>query len=320
MVAIVSGRLDWGEQISPEGQRDYGITWLVRCTHPNDGPSTVMLCPDLPQVGSVWDFGNESDPWAFCRPDWTIDCLTKGEPGIYWTVSQTFSTRPRIRCHDFQIDDPLLEPYQISGSFNTQTKEVRKNRNGRVPTTSSWELIRGPIMEFDHSKHRVSISLNSLTLGIETFTSFQDRVNDSVLWGFEPRCVKLSNTTWQRKVYGVCGFYYTKTHDFDIDPETFDRKYPDIGTRVLVGWSPGSPWKDHPIDPEAADPSFGGLPAWLNPANYECYFDINGNIIEEIPLDGMGRPITGGDEPAEGTIEYYEEANFLELGIPLFLE
>jgi hypothetical protein len=319
MVALLRGRLDWGMQRTPENGRDYGITWLLRTTSLEDGPSTVMLCPDLPRIGDPWNFGTESDPWAFCRPDWTIECVSKGEPGIYWTVSQTFSTRPLFRCQDFQFDNPLLEPIQISGSFVNYTKEIKFNYDGTIPRMSSHEMVRGSIMEFDHSKPTVSISANLATLELETFSALQNHLNDATLWGLPRRCIKLSNTTWQRKVLGICTFYYTKTYEFDIDPNTFDRPYSDFGSRVLIGWSPGSRYA--PLDPFAADPSFGGVAKWLNPANFELYRDINGDVIEEIPLDGFGRPLTSWDAPAEGLIYYYPEGNFLALdGVPSTLE
>lgn len=318
MVAILRGRLDWGLQRTPENGREYGITWLLRTTNPDDGPSTVMLCPDLPQVGDIWEFGTESDPWAFCRPDWTIDCIGKGEPGIYWTVSQTFSTRPLRRCQDFQFDNPLLEPPDISGTFNREMLEIIKNNDGSIPKTSSHDRITGDIMKFDNGKPTISISFNDSTLGMDKFTEFQDTVNDAPLWGFEKRCVKLSNTTWKRNIYGMCTYYWTKTHEFEIDVKTFDREYLDIGTCCLMGWSPGS--TEPVIDPLVLDPSFGNLPKWMNRANFERYKTASGDYLDRVPLDGVGRPVIDTDEPATGLIYHYPEKNFLELGIPSSIE
>lgn len=325
MVAILRGRIDWGLQILDNGGRDYGITWLLRTTHPDDGPSTVHLCPDLPQIGDYWDFGNESDPWAFCRPDWTIDCIDKGEPGEYWTVSQTFSTRPLRRCQDFQFDNPLLEPYEIGGNFAKYTKEIVTDKDGLFRVMSNQERVRGPLMEFDHSNLLVTISFNDSILGAETFADFQDKVNDAELWGFAPRCVKLSNTTWKRNVMGACTYYWNKTHEFEIKADSFDRPYADAGSRVLLGWCPGTLHRDgagNPIllDPDAADPSYGDLPAFMNPRNYELYRDLNGDIIEEVPLDGKGRPIDFDRPQGGGVIQYYQERNLLLLGIPAVLE
>ncbi len=320
MVAIVVGRLDWGLQRTPENGREYGITWLLRTTGVDDGPSTVMLCPELPQVGNYWAFGNETDPWAFCRPDWTIDCLGKGEPGIYWTVSQTFSTRPLRRCQEFQFDNPLMEPYEIGGTFINFQKEFSRDRFGWVMRMSSSERVRGNLMEFDRGKPTITISFNDAILGMETFTDFQDTVNDADLWGFKPRCVKLSNTTWKRNIYGACNYYYTKTHEFQIDTKTHDREITDMGTRCLIGYSPGSPNKAlKKLDPTAPDPSFGNLPWYYNPANFENYIDINGDPAECF-LDGVGRPVINGEDAHTFTVQHYEERNFLELGIPAVIE
>lgn len=319
MVAILKGRLDWELLRDVDGHREYSIAWLVRTTGLDDGPGTVMLCPELPQIGSYWAFGNESDPWAFCMPDWSVQRVNRREQDIWWTVLQTFSTRPLRRCQDMQIENPILEPPDISGTFLKWTEEVKKNKDGALVRTSSHELVRGPLMEFDKNRPTVTIRINTLNLDLETFSDKVDHVNDSRLWGLDPRCVKLSNVSWQRQLYGMCNFYFTKTFEFEVDKRTFDRNYPDIGHRVLKGWAPGSRWAHARIDPDALDSTFGNLPAWLNPANFEIYKDINGENTE-VFLDGKGRPLADGADIVEGTIEYYPETNFLELGVPSNLE
>jgi hypothetical protein len=319
MSSLVVGIVDWGSRRSTDGHRDYGITWLVRAVNYDIDPSEIYNAIGLPQIGDQWAFGLGSDPWALCHPDWDISTVVRGEPNLYFLVAQTFSTRPLRRCQDTTIEDPLLEPPDIGGSFVKYVKEIKRDRFDQIPMMSSHELVKGSLMEFDHGKPTVSITVNHATLDLPLFTSLQDHVNDAMLWGLDPRMIKLSNTTWQRRIYGVCNYYFRKTYEFDVDFKTFDREFVDIGSRVLAGWCPGTNVSP-PIDPDAADPTTGGLPKWLNIANFEHYRDVNGDIIEEIPLDGKGRPAFNLDDQAVGTISFYEEGNLLALGIPSSLE
>jgi hypothetical protein len=74
--------------------------------------------------------------------------------------------------------------------------------------------------------------------------------------------------------------------------EGFDRVALDEGTRVLAP---------------------GGTVG--NPKHYIAYRDINGEPARVI-LDGTGRAWNGSTTPGFRTIEFYNESNFLLLGIP----
>jgi hypothetical protein len=316
MVAIVMGRINWGLERDQRGHRDYGITWKCRTTHYDDGPATVLLCPDLPQVGSTWQFGNESDPWAHCWPDWTIRPVYTDEIGVYWIVSQTFSTRPLRRCQDSSIEDPLLEPPDISGSFVEFTEEKTKDRHGKPLRNIAFERIRGPLAEFEDSRPNVIIRMNSLYLNLGDMKDYLHHVNDAEMWGLEKRMIKLSRMQWQRQVYGVCNYYFTSTYEFDINFNTFDKEYTHSGKRCLRGWSQGT-YEEAPANPDLIDGATG-LPLYKLPRMYEYHRDVSEEIVET-DLDSKGRPVAiSGEDTYETQIEYYDEANLLELGIPAF--
>lgn len=306
--ALVPGQRTWSLTRDDEGHREYVITHLVRAAA-TDGPKAVMDTPGLPVVGAVWNFDGDLDVWAFCTPSMKITPLIDKEPNQFWEVEQTFRTRPITRCQDETVDNPLLEPQQVSGGFVKYTKEVTEDKDGNPIKSSSHEIFRGPQVEFDHNRPTVRISQNVSQLRLGTITQMVDTVNDSALWGLAARCVKLSNVSWERKQWGQCETYYTRTFEFDIDFNTFDRTVLDMGKMVLSGH-----WNDE-TGVWTLDNVGGSAPDASNPTHFINAIDQNNNPIELL-LDGAGKPLTDITAPVTINIQYYTESNFLSLGIP----
>lgn len=304
MAAILVGRIGWGYKGSREGDREYFARHLVQTTDPQDGPATVLYCPGLPAVGSFWALGNDMDAWAYCTPEATVSPKYDDEICTWWVVEQAFSTRPIYRCQTDSIENPLNEPMQLSGSFVKYTKEVSLDKNGNAILNSAKEPLSGQELEFDHHRATVRIQKNILSLPLTTYTNMMNKVNDATLWGCDPRCVKLSNVSWERKLYGVCTYYYTVTYEFDIDFETFDKEVADRGRRTLL------------MPPPTGVP----LATWkLNPKNYVIAKDLLDENAGVMLLDGAGNTWDGTGTPGKIQVQYYKEANFLTLGIPTSL-
>jgi hypothetical protein len=168
-------------------------------------------------------------------------------------------------------------------------------------------MFSGPMMEVDENRPTVTISWNSLANQLSTYTPYMDTVNDATLWGLAPRKVKLSGGSWERKLYGICTFYYTTTLEFHIHPRTFDRKIPDYGNYCLRKELRGGTIAE--CDALRKD--------WRN---IEQYKDRNGENAKCF-LDGHGRllPPSMNSTPVEVNAEFYDEKNFLLLGIPTTL-
>lgn len=304
-----------------EGHRDYVIEHRVQTNDIEDGPFTVMLAAGLPAIGSTWVFGNDNDPWAFCTPYMKVSRvkgLRDAEPSKYWDVEQRFTTRPMNRCQDLAIEDPLLEPMRISGSFVKYLEEATHDYEGNPFLTSSLEPIKGAIVEFDANRPTVVIGQNVANLELDVFSAMIDHVNDAPLWGLGSRCIKLSNAPWERKYFGLCNVYYTRTLEFDIRYDTFDRETFDEGYMVLHGH-----WDDATGDWEVTDVAEGVPADATNPAHFIQRKDVNNENIKGF-LDGEGKPLyslsgTGTGEPVIIPIRKYEESNFLLLGIPATL-
>lgn len=279
-----------------DGHRTLNATYLVRALV-TEGPLTVMAASGLPATGSTWNGASkftESDAWMFCTPYCKVSPQVTDEETTAWLVEKRFTTNPTKRCQDAAIENPLSEPDRIGGSFVKYTREATLDRFGKRITNSAFEQFRGASVERDYNRPTVSIEKNLATLPLSTFAPMIDTLNDATLWGLPARCIKLSNVSWTRKVYGTCTYYYTVGYEFDIDNNTFDRDVLDEGTRHLA---PGG--------------SVG------NPRHYVAYRDPVLGDAGRCILDGSGGLWDGTTGSAgEIHIEFYAESNFLTLGIP----
>lgn len=295
MSGTVLGHLDWSVKQDKDGHRDYSIIWLVQTSDPDDGPYTVGTTPLLPAIGSAWIFGNDNDPWAFCWPEVTVQPVYTKEPCTLWTVENMFTTRPLRRCQDDAIENPLLEPPRLSGTYGKVSKESHIDKDGKLIKSSSHEIFRGKSVEFDECLPTVSIEMTFSSNQISTFNGLINRVNDATLWGLSTRKIKLSNATWKRHLYGICTFYYTVAYEFEINPETFDRLIPDEGSKILK---------------EGGDED--------KPEDFIVYKDRNGENTRVL-LDGHGAPLASAAAPHNISFKKLKEGNLLLLGIPASL-
>lgn len=295
MSATVKDLQSWSMTSDEEGYRKYAAKWMVLTDSHFDGPATVLNAAGLPAVGTYWAFGNDLDPWAFCTPELTIQPFYEGERCAQWYVEQIFTNKPRKRCQDSAIENPLSEPPDISGSFLKYTREAYADRFGDLLLNSSRELMKGSAVEVDANFPTVSIRINQASIGLATYAAMVDGVNDSDLWGLGPRMVKLENVSWSRKLYGTCFYYYTLNYEFKINFATFDKKLVDQGSRILMA---------------------GGAAG--NQDDYKKKKDKTGEPMAVL-LDGSGNLLPAGAPPYIFTKQMYVPVNMYELGIPSLL-
>lgn len=273
-----------------EGHRIYTLcSKILHLT--TDGPATILTSSGLPQPGATWQFSNDFDTWAWCRPNATIKPLAEGEPNTISEVRQVFSTKPpdinKMRCQDNPIEDPILELPKINGSSVKYTREMVYDNDGNAIQNSAWEQIHGPQVEFDANRSTVTVEFNVAVLNLAFIDAYLNTVNDNTLWGYAPRCVKFSSRTFERKYYGFCEVYYTLKLEFEIDTNTWDRDLLDEGTKVLNGgWAltgPVAAWETRKIQPGNV------VPDPQDPTHFIAFLDRNNNPCKVI-LDGSGLP------------------------------
>lgn len=304
MVAISQGRISWSVETDEQGHRNYRLRTRVRCTSYSDGPYQVLNASGLVTPGTPWSQGNDFDPWATCWPNGSCTPMyQEGEKGLEWIVEQMFSTRPLRRCQDFIIENPLLEPFQISGSFVKQSKPAEKDRNGKAILSGGKDPIVG--ITRPESLPTVVIVQNVASIDLDQFSEYIDTVNDSTLWGLDARCVKLDNIVWSRQLYGVCTYYYTRRFEFLINRATFDESY--VNRSFYKFKDPSA----SPSDPRRKDPT-----------NYVRITDRNGEVAADpliVDANGDIEPDPATNPHYIGPVEILEQKNLLDLDIPSVL-
>ncbi len=329
------GQREWKLMRDVEGHRTYKIKFRT-VVSPGEGPAAAIQTPGLPLPGALWIVDNDIDVYAWCRFEADVQPVYQVEPCREFDVEFTFSTKPTElrKCQTQQFGDPLLEPQKVSGSSKNHTEEVMYDRFGNPILTSSWELVRGPVVEFEYSTSQVVIEQNVAILNLALCNAMVNTLNDAALWGLPARTIKLSDFTWERKFYGTCNVYYTRRFVFDAkyritgygQIESWDRIALDEGAKVLNGrWNPTTgAWTVIAIG--------GVTPDYLNPSHFIRYKDRQGENARVV-LNGFGVPAdtqitqgtsgiglgtgTNSGTPGAIYIERYDQTNFLLLGIPL---
>lgn len=366
MATELMGSFRWGGgDIDADGHRTWMVVAQVKGSLA-DGPAQAVLTPGLPLPGDVYAFGNDIDIWAWCREGPVSIQPQRTDGGnIFWYLTYTYSTRPpdatgpgggtggrddkgaRKKCADQRIEDPLSEPPAVSGNSIRYTEEATEDAEGKPLRYTSFERIRGPAVEFDKHRELIVIEQNVVNLERGLILSMVGKLNDAALWDMPARCWKLADWSWQRKLYGLCSFYFTRrlvyeSNAEEVDPASpkglkfqehllegpdgrwwlsgWDRNVLDESNRVLNGhwhWFSGA-WILDNINGAPPDPN--------NPRHYITARDRDQNPIRMIlSASEPGQPMNYTAPPDEDEdanfihIEKYGEANHLTLGIPVTL-
>ena len=320
MTCILLGPAKWSATRSEIGHRTYKLTQKVQCDT-FDGPANVMQTPGLPIPGNFWFYAQDIDIYAFCKFDMEVVPAVDDERNTQFEVTNTFTTQPWWKfCPEQEISDPLLTPQRVSGSSVRYQEEVVYDKDGNPITNSAFELFHGPKAEFDKNRGQIKISQNVPNLDLATCEGLRDTVNAYPLWGLDARCIKLSDFSWERKFYGTCFVYYERNFTFDLKADGFDRELLDEGTKVLRGQ-----WIT-----DLADENYGGYEAdddadSQDPKDFIRFVDFNGNPANVV-LNGDGLPADLGNPvgtspfaggPGKIPVQYYQDGDLLQLGIPV---
>jgi hypothetical protein len=283
---VVRGRRKWEGSRDKDGYRTYKLMTLVESQNYADGPALASQAVGLPVSGDVWAFGNDLDLWSFCKEDMEISqVLTDFSPNRFYTITQTFSTKPdEARCKTQQIDDPLLKPQEISIEATKYNEQATYDRFGRPCISSSHELLHGPQLEFDSHRFTVHIEQNVAFPELGVVTYCLDTLNAFPMWGFAGRMIKLSGFSATKSFYGTCLIYWKRKLTFDISRKGWDRDVLDEGTKVLQGH-----W-DRATGAWTLDNIAGGAPNPNNPNHFMQAIDRSNNPMKTIILNGAGLP------------------------------
>ena len=294
-----------------EGHRFYEIDWHVQTFSQHDNLAYILANWPLFAVGSpynltaAWPEAVGTDMWAFCTPELNIaphrDAADNG-PVRHWVVTQYWSTKQSWRCNTFPVENPLLEPADISGDFIHEQRTASVDRFGKPLRHPNLQPITGPATEYQYSYPSISITRNQDVLPLATCVNLINKVNDAPLWGLPARKIQFIDVKFERKVYGNCFFYWRTTYVFRMDRNGFDKEIPAEGTKVYRGSGSSN-----------------------DPKNYiPAKSDTDEN--ESVPLDYRGRKLVWIQDLPDGTPQYaypqwiqtpeiLEQGNLLALGI-----
>lgn len=317
----------WRVDSDNRGIVTYKALFIIQTDSTRDGPSLVSRAPGLPLVGAVWNYRGDVDPTVFCTS--RFRCYPhpklKEKPGKVWFVEKFFKTPDSTAgeedeeetCVDFQVDNPLLKPPRISGSFVSQLRKTAFDKDDNQILTSSKEEI---LLDIDTYYPTVRIEQNVPTMDLDQLTRAMYKLNEKPMWGLEAEEARLIRASWRKKYYGACFAYYNRVLEFDINFLKFREFRTDKGTRVLAGrwvndastgkWS----WELYTnFDGSDLDPN--------NPANYIQATDLDGNPIQELLLDGEGKPRLTNDNVLVKVgenfhIQLYAQFDFFNFGLP----
>lgn len=295
------GPREWSGSVDDEGYYEYRLKSIVTCST-LDGPANALRTPGLPLSGAIWQIDNDIDVWAWCRPGATATPMAKeGDPNQQFIVENRFSSKPDLtqKCYDQNIQDPLLQPQKVTGGFARFDEEATHDRFGERILNSAWEQIRGDQVKFDQVRGTIKIEQNVAILNQAIFEPMRNTVNMAPLWGFPARSIRLANSTWEPKFYGLCYKYYTRIFEFEIWVKWvlvgstwvlksgWDRDLLDEATKALRGhWNNLGKWVLDNIGGNPPDPN--------NPSHFIRVKDSDGENMRVI-LNGAGVPYDPGD-------------------------
>lgn len=303
-----------------EGHRTYTVNWHVKTLSSTYGPANILANWGLlPVVGQAYNFGpTEFDPWAFCTPELNISAhpgVADGEPHDDWVITQKFSTKQSWRCNTSPIENPLLEPFQLSGGYAHEQFETHIDKDGNVLQQPTEEPITGPVVEVKRSFPTIEFTANFPVIDVPLFSELVNRVNDATLWGLPPRTIRLSDVRWERLVYGSCFYYFRVTYSFEINTSTAEiPTLEDDGTNgakqtEVVGFDPV-------IEATGMLRNTGNIAANGTGTAWELAKNDEGELIGPVMLDSYGYQVADQKDQYIRVLRLAKEGNFLLLGIP----
>jgi len=299
---IRGGPVTWEGEQDDDGYRTFTVVHRVEgddTPHSADGPSNVMNTPGLPQPGDAWLIDGDQDQWVtFTRYMKVTPHFSDGTKNKWWTITQRATNKPapddKQRCPSDPVEDPLLEPPKVSGSFVNFSEEATHDRFGIPILSSSHEMIRGAQVEFESGTMSLRIEQNVATnyQAVVLPATLMHYVNSEPIWGLSARTVRLSGWSFDRKFHGQCQIYYTRVLEFSIKFDTHDREVVDEGNKVLNGhWETLPANEDNPTPRRLwiLDDIGGSPPNHLNPTHFIAFKTPDGENGKAI-LDGSGKP------------------------------
>lgn len=230
--------------------------------------------------GAVTDF----DGGSFCT---SISLTCDAEDGMAWTANAEYGP---YDATNYPQDVTQWVP-RVAWSFAQFQRDLDQDINGNAIVNSAGVPFN-PTIKADDSRPILQLVRNEPTFDLTLAEDFRDTVNQNVWWGYNPRCVKVSNISSTRQFNQDIGFFWETTYEFHINENTWDENVLDAGVMQLNG--SGS---------DIVPISKNGIP-----------------VPDPVPLNGSGAPLSVGGTPNYLTFQVYPTSDFSKLNFDLFYE
>lgn len=231
MTILATDCLSAESGVDGEGNRTYGVTWAIWTDVATVGPIAVRNALGL-TYSSYYQFYDEQDLGAFFDgvDVQGINLDQSGRLRRYATVKYT--TRPKKRCDEAQIDNPLLQPEKRSGSFAQFQTPLVKDIFGAAYTNAAGHPLFDAVK--DDSRPSLVIQKNFPLSHLPVLWSYRDAVNIDTFYGKPKRQWKVMRIAWDEVFLGTCASYAAVTLEFQHDPDMWDFEHVNAGFYELT--------------------------------------------------------------------------------------
>ena len=220
------------------GHRTYTSVARVFTDDPNDGASTVMISPLLPQIGEPYLWRNSFDYGARVNSLPVVRLEREdGSARKIWLATITYTTQGR-QLEERPPDDPLSHPWKVSGDADEWVEEAERDVNGVPLMNSAFQQLRGKQVERFRTRRKWILSKNFPNVNQVLIDYIEGSINRSTVYllgaVYPPGTLYMRRITFTREWFGYGIPYFPHTFLIDVNPDGFNRKIVDKGTMQAI--------------------------------------------------------------------------------------
>jgi len=298
--------------VDAEGTHTYTNVYIVLTDDKDDGADTARgagaVALGLPDYNDSWAWGNDSNSNALAKTR-SADIASLDETSPYyrkWKVTIGYTTAGQSRDpaggggsgsgSEEGIQDPLLEPWKLSGSYIQTTRRTSVDKNGANVTNSADEPI---LFDVPSGYDSLIMNGNTATISLTTRAANVTKSNSTAMWGLAVRQVYLNQWSWDIAYRGTTPYFVNRLEWWIARPISGTPTNDGLWNEWVVDW--GTQTKDAVIFPAAQtytpitdkDLKLGG-----------AHLDLLGQRLDmSLPANAGGRILP--------TITMIKEADFL---------
>ena len=299
--------------VDAEGTTTYTNVYHVYTDDKDDAANTARgsaaVALGLPDYNDSWAWGNDSNAYALAKTRNAVLSEISDNTPYYrkWTVTIGYTTAGQSRDpaggggsgsgSEEGVQDPLQEPWKLSGSYIQTTRRTSVDKNGANVTNSADEPI---LFDVPSGYDSLIMTGNTATLSLTTRARSVTKCNSTAMWGLAIRQVYLNQWSWDIAYRGTTPYIVNRLEWWIARPISgFPTTNDGLWNEWVIDW--GTQTKDAVIFPApqtytpitGKDVKLGG-----------AHLDLLGQRLDmSLPANAGGRLLP--------TITMIKEADFL---------